>query len=166
MVKIKYLLCAALLVLILMAGCSATSSSTGEENPTTYVKKVGKATAKDFKRKTEKVLTRRFYYQIVRHESNSDQIYYETNWKYRNPFEDEQSLGIGEARTMIIVEARPRVRFRGEEPWVVTMTCNNEVRLQNNQEWVRIPMTNETLKYFRDIITELKMEYDMGVRTY
>ena len=148
------------------AGCSATNSSVKKENSTSYTAKAGKATALDFKKETSNILTNRFSYQIVRTEETTDQIYFETNWQYRVPFEDEKILGIADARSRIKVNARPRIKFRQEEPWPVTVICDNEVRLQNSQAWIEMPLTDMTMEYFRSIVRELRIEYDMGIRVY
>jgi len=156
-----------LLASILLVGCTATYQAEKTTRKSTYHTKIGTATSHDIKEKTQTVLTR-YQYQIVRFEETSDEIYIETQWSYRTPFEDEYNQGVVNTRSRIIILTNPRTRAYsgGADFHVVNIYGENEVRLVESDSWITMPLSQMALAYFKKFAEDLKTELSMGIRTY
>lgn len=154
-----------ILALIIILGCG--SSGRKKSNTMTYRRNVGKAFPLDMKEKTERILNK-FNYTVVRREETYEQIYYETDWRYRSPFEDESELNIADARTSLTVNAVPRTRggMPGANLYNVHLSAENEVRFEGSEEWVRVPMSNMLIAYLDKIAEDLKLELLQGIRKF
>lgn len=164
MLKTSYLL-SIILALVILLSCS--SSMKKESLSTDYSANLGTATSYDFKEKTQRLLMR-YQYELVRFEETSDQIYYETEWKNRTPFDDELELGIVEGRTRFTINAHPRGRIGvgGADLNVVRLFGENMVRYEGSDEWLRVPMSKMLRAYFNKFAEELKLEFRTGIRKF
>ena len=146
MFKINSLL-TVIIAFIMLFGCSSTHKK--KMNPTEFTANIGTATAYDIKTKTRRLLMR-YQYEIVREEFSYDQLYFESEWRNRAPFDDEIDMGIVEGRMRITINAVPRTRssITGNDLNVVRVYGENMVRFQGSDEWVRLAMTNMVRKYF------------------
>ena len=151
-----------LLAIGILLGCA--SSGKPRTNPTNYNRNVGTAYPLDMKTKTVRILNK-FNYVVVRQEESFEQIYYETDWRYRQPFDDEIDLGIVDARTRLTVTATPRTRV-GTDLYNVRVRAETQVRFQDTEEFTVVPMSDLLIKYLNDISDDLKMELSTGIRRY
>lgn len=133
----------------------------------TYRRNVGTAYPLDMKQKTERIINK-FNYTVVRREESYEQIYYETDWRYRSPFEDELELNIADARTSLTVNAVPKMRggIPGSDLYNVYLSAENEVRFEGSEEWIRVPLSNMLVAYLNKIAEDLKLELLQGIRRY
>ncbi len=132
-----------------------------------YYTKLGVSLPDDLERIVFRMLDKH-QYQIVRRTTSMEQIYYETEWRVRYPFEDEIKLGVASARSRIIITARPR-DFGGTGTilvYRVKFYAENEVRFSDTSGYTRIPISDMAKRYFRrianDIKTEMNIEYHKG----
>jgi len=117
---------------------------------------VGEATANDAQQKTVEVL-RKHFYDIERQEGPPS-IYIITRWRTRVPFDDERELGVVEARTRFIVEAR-----RGSQQlFTVRLRAENEGR--TDQDFRPVETTPEFREYTTEVSSELRTVLLMGIR--
>lgn len=156
-----------LVIATLMAGCASFmgDDTTGYRDITLSA---GGAPAHDVYVKTARILNRHMY-ETVRQEESSQMLYFETRWRYREPFEDEQAQGITAARTRLMVQARPRlaaVAAGGSNLYRVQIVAENMVRLADSQEWVRIPNSKMYTTYIRQIARDLEIEFRLSIRKF
>lgn len=166
---VKLLSFTLLLGVFMAAGCAGSSSGNKANipSPNNYTTEVGVATDFDFKEKTRRILDK-YQYEIVRFEESSDMIYFETRWKDRYPFEDEDQLGISQARSRFILEARPRTRgIRGSvKVFRITVIAENEALYLGSEEWQHVPMTSSYKKYVKRFAEDLRSEFRSGIRRF
>lgn len=112
------------------------------------------------------VLVSRHHFQYEREENSEGQLYVETLWRFRTPFDDELASNVSEARSKIILTAYPRELTNPAGLWVASIEGRNEVKLEGGQGWVTLPLTEEAKKYFANIAEDLRIEYRMGVREF
>lgn len=94
-------------------------------------------------------------------------IYLETEWKSRYPFEDEIQQGVEEARTRMTLQAIPRTRVSGGSDLnVVRLFCENMVRLRDQTQWQRVPMSKSLMDYLEGFAEDLRMEFRTGIRKF
>ena len=156
-----------LLIIILLSGCVGTYKSKKRSNLSIFNTKIGTATSIDIKQKARRLLDR-YQFQVVRFEETSDEIYIETQWNYRTPFEDEYHQGVVNARTRFIIITNPRTRAYagGPDLHVVSVRGENEVRLVDKDNWINLPLTDMVIAYFNKFAGDLKTELSMGIRKY
>ncbi|HHS14254.1 MAG TPA: hypothetical protein ENN03_10890 [bacterium] len=157
------------LMIILAAGffaCSGTGPGM-KKRLITYNSRVGTGTGTDIKTKTQRIFIKH-QFQVVRFEETYDEIFFETDWKYRVPFEDEYELNVADARTRIIIRSNPRTRTyaSGYDLHTVTMIGENQVRYAGSQEWMNKPMSDMLVDFFNRIKNDLKTELETGIRIY
>ena len=153
------------LCLILLMGCA--SSGNGGGGVKNYLKNVGTATPLDVNQKTNRIL-QKYQYRVVRSQEDEYQMYFETDWRYRTPFEDELETGVVDARTRLTVTGKPRSRtgVAGADLYVVRVMAENEARYEGSQQWMRVPMSNMLVEYLDKISDDLKLELLQGIRQY
>jgi len=166
MFKIK-LISISILSTLILGGCAGTYQSKKKSDLTTFNTKVGVATAIDIKEKTRRLLDR-YHYQVVRFEETYDEIYIETQWSYRTPFEDEYNQGIVNTRTRFIIVTNPRTRSYagGVDLHLVNVRGENQVRYVDSDNWVNSPISDMLMTYFNKFAEDLKTELSMGIRKF
>lgn len=92
-----------------------------------------------------------------------DGIYFESEWKERDLFDDEVSKGIVDARTRIIVFSRPRTA-QASTLQRVSLEIENHVKFEGVDDWDRSVITDDTEDYFTDIERVLRTEFSTGIR--
>lgn len=151
---------------LILLGCGSSSPG-GKVNPMKFMGSAGQATNLDFEEETRRIIVNKHHYVIVRTYSTMDQLSIETDWRYRDPLEDEVDLGIVAVRSRFFIRAIPRGRYtQGPLMYNVTVEGDNEVRFENQEAWVQNPLTPMAMKYFKGIASELKYEYETGIREY
>ena len=149
-----------------LLACSSTKTGKGKSNPVKYKKKLERVTRVDFLNKTRLILQNKYQYIFIRAEDNEGQQYIETDWKYRNPFDDEIDSGITEARSKVFLTAYPRSVSNNQGLWIPTIEIVNEVKMGANSEWVELPISKEAQRYYDQITDDLNLEFRMGVRKF
>jgi hypothetical protein len=138
----------------------ATSGSSSEK---TYRSNLGTATDRDIQRIVPNIISR-YNFTMYREEITLDGIYYETEWKERDLFDDEVNLGITEARSRIIVSARPRTA-QATSLHRVNFEVENHVKFEGEEGWNRETITEEAESYFSEIARTLNVEFASGIRS-
>jgi hypothetical protein len=159
---------AGLLILMPIFVNCAGSSSGGSTLSHTYIANVGTATSFDVNEKTRRLIDKH-HYVIFRHEQSQDMIYFETEWRDRAPFQDEQDNGIIQARTRFILEARPRIRAEvagSSDLNNVRLIFENMVLFESSPDWQYVPMTAMCKSYVRRIADDLNTDFRTGFRRF
>ncbi len=156
---------AAATLLLLNLSCAGSSGRSSINN--TYSSEAGSATGHDLKEKANFVFAK-LNYQFERFEQFQTRIYLETFWRDRTPFPDEAAIGAQIARTRFILRARERVSKSDSELSVykVRITGENEVKFNEDDGWVRLPLTAAAEEYIRSCISEYRSEINSGIRVY
>lgn len=144
---------------VLITGCGS-SNHVGEK---TYRSNLGTATSSDIQRIVPNIINRSNF-SIYRHEVTLDRIYYETEWRERRLFDDEVALGITNARSRIIVSARPRTAH-ASSLHRVNFEVENHVKFEGEEDWNKETITDEAESYFKEIARALTMEFSTGIRS-
>lgn len=153
------------LFILCMLGCA--SGPKGPAKIKTFDEQVGTGYFNDVRTNVERILTKH-QYTIFRYNEDSDRITFETDWRYRVPFDDEVALNIVDAKTQLFITARPRIRsFNAESTlYVVRMRAENHVRFLDTEEFVRVPLSKMLQEYLKKIAYDFKMEFEQGLRVY
>lgn len=150
-------LLASVILALLLAGCAATRA--GPEAATVYDADLGRTSFETIIQEVPRILDR-YRFPILRAENRETTVYFETEWKWREPFEDEIALGFVEANTQIIIEARKS----GARLWRVRFTAHNRLRAATSPEWEEPPLTEMFREYMSRIVLELERDLHMRIR--
>lgn len=151
---VRMLRAAAVLFLVSAAGCA--SAGTPSPNVTAQV---GTAARSELDSTVRQMLQRWQY--VLQREALETSLMYETGWRARQPFDDEQALGARAAESRIIVRARPR--SREANIYTVAMTVENRLQLADGS-WTTPAATSEFSRYARDLARQLEQELVQGIR--
>ena len=144
-------------------GCAAGGSRTETYKDITW--RAGEGSMFIVNEKTLRILNR-YSYETVRREESQQLVYYQTSWKYRNPFDDELEKGVIEARTRLTVKARPRrtaTMAGASNMYAVQVVAENMVQMADTGEWTRMPNSEAYKAYIRDIAKTLENELRMSI---
>lgn len=123
----------------------------------------GIATATDAVEAPQKIL-RDNQYQMERTQGPPN-VYLLTRWRSRTPLADEAELGITDARTRFIVEARPRSRNpSGADLYTVRIRVENEGRGSGESDYASLEITPDFREYATRIANAIRDEIEMGTR--
>ncbi|MGH7457172.1 MAG: hypothetical protein ACRENG_37830 [bacterium] len=155
-----------LLMMLVIGGCAASSSGSKSAS-LKYTADLGTATTFDFREKSQRALNK-YQYVIERFEEYGNILYLETQWKDREVFADEQTSGVVEAKSRIILEARPFTRSSAGVTKLnkVEFAGENLVIFENTQTWASVPMTPMCKAYFKRFADDLRTEFRTGFRRY
>lgn len=127
---------------------------------------VGRATFRDIALEVPKILGEHGY---SIHESRRTRrtVTFETNWRYRAPFEDEADRGADAVRTRLHVEAWKS----GGNAYTLRIRAENEVHgvpgasgPAGGTGWSTIPATDMYRAYIQELSMTIRLEVDAGVR--
>jgi hypothetical protein len=154
------------LLMLFLMGCAASSSGS-KPAALKYTADLGTATTFDFQEKSQRALNK-YQYVVERYEEYGNILYLETQWKDREVFEDEQKSGVIEAKSRIILEARPFTRSSAGVTKLnkVEFAAENLVMFENTQSWASVPMTPLCRAYFKRFADDLRTEFRTGFRRY
>ncbi len=141
-----------------LAGCSSSERMASN----THRSNLGTATETDILRTVPRIFDR-YNFTVYREEATMDGIYFESEWKERDLFDDEVSQGIIDARSRIIVSSRPRTA-QASSLQRVTLEIENQVKFEGDEEWDRSVITDQTEEYFSDIERVMRTEFSTGIR--
>ncbi len=152
------------LALLSLPGCA--SSHARESPPAEVTADVGVGTAADIDRKAREVLAR-YRFQVVRVQPPPD-VYYETEWLRRDPFDDERSAGAEAAQSRVIVRARQRGLGISStsiaNTFAIDVTVENMVRAAGGADFRPAPLTPAFRAFAKKLTDELELELRSGLR--
>ncbi len=151
----------------LLFGCAGTSGS-GSSNGRVevYNNDLGIATNYGIQDQTQEILVNKYHFEVLYYDDTSNRVYVETDWKERTPFEDERHQGVLQAKSRIILEARPRGRTGETSRMSVRFKGENLLYFSDTASWERGHMTRQCRAYFKEIANELKTRFATLVREY
>ena len=147
-------------------GCAAGGSRTETYKDITW--RAGEGSMFIVNEKTLRILNR-YSYETVRREESQQLVFYQTSWKYRNPFDDELAKGVIEARTRLTINARPRrsgTMAGASNLYVVQMVAENIVQMADTGKWTRMPNSEAYKAYIRGIAKALENELRMSINIF
>lgn len=134
---------------------------------------IGRATYHDILTEVPAML-RRYEYAIYTTRETASTVYIETDWRNRAPFDDEVAAGADFARTRFVVRARRAAAafyslaiaaenqlHMGAPPDSVAVS--EEVGVDG---WTTRPATPMFEAYAGEIMTEIELKVDAGLRTH
>ena len=147
-------------VMLCLACASGQSSPAG-----TFSRNIGLATEAETVEMTRRILT--LHQFEIRQEEPGPNLYVETHWRPRNPYADEQALGIVGAEMRAIVRARPRSgTSQMGQIYNVDMVVEQRVRTDPSSDWVMGTLTTSARSYAAELAEDLRTALDVGVRRF
>lgn len=148
-------------VLLMTAIFFSACSISDKVNNSSYHQDLGQGTGSNIAEATEKVLYR-YSYTIYKTDRTDNQIRYETDWNIRLPFQSESALGYQEARTKIVIQARPymRTELSYNRLYNVQFTGITEYRKEGEDSWSEFDSDKEANVFLKEIAYELKTELE------
>lgn len=134
---------------------------------------IGRATYHDILTEVPAMLLR-YEYAIYTTRETSSTVYIETDWRSRAPFDDEAAAGADFARTRFVVRARRAAAAF----YSVAITAENQVHMGAPADsvpiqegvgidgWTTLPATPMFQTYVEEIMTEIELKVDAGLRTH
>jgi hypothetical protein len=149
-----------LFLAIAVAGCSS-GASTGGGHVSSYTNNIGTAWRTDLLDRVPRILQLRGY-DFLEPRITTNDILFNTNWRYRSVYSDETANGVSTARIRITVEARNRGRtsahFEEQERYSVTLVVENSYRMGDAEDWHPLEMSDSLRRYISELERELRRE--------
>ena len=153
-----------LLLLPFIMGCSGSKSL---KYDAMYTARLGLATTRDFFDNSIPILTR-YNFLIEKSEEYGNSFHIETRWRVTPPLDDEAEIGVLQSRSRLILRAKGRqVTSRSEISArlnQVVFTAESEVKFDETESWLKIPLSDMRKEFFKRISEELKFEFSSGFR--
>lgn len=148
-----------------LAGCAGARAPGTLGQDATYRRELGIATYPDIQQKLGDII-RRYGYEVIRW-VGPPEIYIESAWRDRFPFDDEREIGIDFARNRLILRAR-RVPQRTPNAvlYRVNISLENQTKSGPNGEWQTQVRTPSFLQYAAKFADELEQTVRSTVRNY
>jgi hypothetical protein len=146
---------------LLLTACAARGT---DANLTRFDRTVGVGTAIDIQEKVMRVLS--LHQFVIEREQAAPNIYIETRWRNRRPFDDEQNLGITAAQTRAIVRTTPRSGTAQGQLFNVSLRIETRVQLPGGGDWTSAIATPQYQEYVNAIYEDMRRELDVGVRRF
>ncbi|HSM61194.1 MAG TPA: hypothetical protein VK849_10375 [Longimicrobiales bacterium] len=158
----------AALTTLALSACGGSLANRGSIEAT-----IGRATYHDILTEVPQVL-RRYEYAIYTTRETSTTLYLETDWRHRAPFDDEAEAGADFARSRFVV----RARRAGAAFYTLRITAENQVHLEEVSDsvampalegvpgWTTMPAPDMYEAYVAEIMTEIELKVDAGLRTH
>ncbi|MBC8346659.1 MAG: hypothetical protein ISR82_08645 [Candidatus Marinimicrobia bacterium] len=140
-------------------GCSGVSSGTITE----YRKTVGTASMDDYYDLTNKILNRHRYLVDETQDRGMGAII-ECKYEYPSISNEEALQGIREIRYMLTVEAR--AKGTGGGMYSVRAIVRSYGRFGGSEDWVDIPINDETKSRVKLFSNDLKTEFENKIRAF
>lgn len=140
---------AVLLAGALQLSACATASRTAVSH--SYFQDLGEVAFSSLSEAVERVLERAHGFRIVRSDEQYSTVFYQTAWREREPFPDEEESGVSEARSRVVVRGQRttggafRVIFEGE----------NEIRTDSIPTWHTASITADFREWMGEIEADL-----------
>lgn len=151
--------------LIPSVGLLIVACASGGGGSAMYQREIGNASGSDTFDRARLVINR-FHYEIAEQDS-IPYIRIETYWRPRQPFADEQALGITDAESRIVVTARIRGESELGSIYNIRLALENRVRVAGSPDWNETTNTPEFRQYADGIVQNFKQELtNIGVRRF
>jgi len=148
-------------VVLLPAGCA----SGGGGGDAVFRAELGIATEADAVTISDRVFSQ-FQYTLARTDDPPN-LRMETEWRVREPFQDERAQGITEAESRLVVSGRQRLETELGSQFAMTLMVENRVRTGVSGEWVDTHNTPQFRAYARSIAERLETQFrTIGVRRF
>lgn len=134
-----------------LGGCIPAASGRGDSTATTFAEELGRVSYERLRGAVDRILVGKRGFRLRRRDEQYATLYYETEWRTREPFADEAEAGVTGARSRIVIRGR-RV---GGEGYAVTFEGENEVRTRGDPNWHQAPVTARFRAYMSGIAREL-----------
>lgn len=121
--------------------------------------RTGQVTESDLYVRLPRVLARHGFF-IVANDRFYNGVTFETQWRLRDPFPEEQARGATAART--------QVRFRathGGSLYSLQLQVENMIQIASG-EWIHIPLDEDALHYAREVASDVRLEIASGIRRF
>ncbi|MFW6090134.1 MAG: hypothetical protein ACODAB_10300 [Gemmatimonadota bacterium] len=129
----------------------------------TFEHRTGNVTETDLFVRLPRVLAQHGYF-IVEGEEHGRRYRFDTQWKYREPFPDEEERGIVEARTRIRVRAQFREEW-GAAMYAMRLEVENMVR-SSAGGWRHAPASDDFERHAGEIAREVRATIASGMRRF
>lgn len=152
--------------ILLIAACSGTLARLGIDERT-----IGHASAHDIMTEVPAVL-RRHGYAIYDARQDGSNLYIETGWQERAPFDDEAAQGVDYARTRFIARARMtapgiyELRIAAENQVRPGRNASSNIRMREGLNWGTMPPTKMFKAFVTEVTGEIQMRVAAGLRVY
>ena len=144
---------------VIVAACASGSGAR------LYQKEVGLASGTDLRRITS-LMYLRFHYEVAEHDS-VPMLRWESHWRPRSPFRDEQELGVTNAESRLIVIGRARSESDVMTTYTARVTMENRVRVAGSEVWNESLNTPMFRAYADSLAEGFRTEIaNIGVRRY
>ncbi len=150
-----------LFFILLAVGCAGSSATIKMYNAD-----LGIASAYGIREQVQRLLINKYHYVIAYADETNNRVYIETDWLDRLPFADERRMGVEQAKSRIIIEARTRGRTGEASRLSVKFKGENMLFFADTGSWERGHMTKEARRYFKELADELKTQFAAMVREY
>lgn len=150
----------AMTLLTVICACGAVRATGSEYGPADERLRVpiGHVTPIDLERKLPLTLAKHGYI-IVYEERTEDIDFYETQWKVRDPFDDERELGVQ------VAESRLIIRVRKMRPnYSVMLTVESRALMEGGYGWKTVVVTPPLDRFARDLARSMRIDMAMGIR--
>ncbi|MFQ5823245.1 MAG: hypothetical protein ACE5JB_04240, partial [bacterium] len=137
MLKSIYSLFWLLFLILIYIGCAGSASGEKARQQKNYRATIGITYEPEFYGVLQTILVSKYQYLISRTEQSSREIYFETSWKDRPPFEDESETGIIGAQTRFIIRAK--ARHAGQ--YNIHLYAETQVLYESSEKWEPGPLS-------------------------
>jgi hypothetical protein len=151
---------------LLLLACSGTLARLGTVEHT-----IGRASAHDIMTEVPAVL-RRHGYAIYEAREDGSNLYIETGWQDRAPFDDEAEQGVDYARTRFIARARMsapgiyELRISAENQVRPGRNASSNIKVREGLNWGTMLPTKDFKTFVDDVTGEIEMRVAAGLRVY
>ncbi len=132
------------LCVLTLGACASTPRTAVEDS---YFQRLGEVSFDALSSGVTAVLEDEHEFTIERRDEQYATVFYRTAWKPRDPFADEETRGVNEARSRVVVRGQ-RVadgRFR------VLLEGENEIRTDSIPSWHTAPTTESFREWMGEI---------------
>lgn len=151
-----------LVAVLALTACSARGSAA---NAARFERSAGIGTAPDIQMRVDKIF--RLHQFEIEREAEPPTMYWETRWRNRAPFADEQALGVNVAQIRLIVRTAPRGSTSpAGQLYDVNLAIQTRVQTVAGSDWSEAIATPQYREYAQRIYDDLKRELEIGVRRY
>lgn len=147
-----------LLATLVAAGCASAGMDGEALAARTFAADLGRVTYQALRDAVDDVLVGERGFDLVREEEQYSTLYYETAWRRREPFPDEERTGVTAARSRLVV----RGRRGGGELYGATFEGENEVRTRDDPTWHAAPVTEDFEVHMRRILDAVRRSLGAG----
>ncbi len=154
-----------LILISLLFSCAGSGAAGGGGGKISLKANMGDYLPRNINEQTDKVL-KKHQYLIERQEDNGGDMYFETRWKERSPYEDEATEGVVGGRSRVIVTARPTQKVlnytTGQRMFKTSIVIENQVKLKDSAHWEPFACSPKVMAQFKRISDDLKSELRFG----